>query len=157
MSHTPVAATTTGISRAPVSVRLSVAGWLTAIAAGAAEALVRATLPGPPTSGQLAGRCAIYAILAAVVLALLTGRDVIRWFVAVLLGGIGTVSLVVEPLRWLADGGSPASFLTAAAPSTLVMAGLRLAHLIAVLTALVLMFRPSAHAFFRSHRTSQYT
>ncbi|TQM09593.1 hypothetical protein [Pseudonocardia kunmingensis] len=134
---------------APESVRLSVLLWLTAIAAGAAEALVYLLLPEPPTFPQLGARFAIYAVLTALVLSLRTGRNAARWAVAVLLGGVGTASLVIEPVSWLLDGGSPAAFLAGADVPTLLGAGLRVVHVVAVLTALVLMFRPAANAWFR--------
>jgi hypothetical protein len=69
--------------------------------------------------------------------------------VAVLLGGFGTVSLVIEPVSWLLAGGSPGLFLVTAEAPALVAAVLRIAHLIAVFSALVLMFRPAANAWFR--------
>lgn len=135
-------------STVPAAVRLSVAGWLTTIAAGAAEALAWTGMPNPPTSGQLAVRFAIYAVLVVLVLALLSGRNVVRWAVAALLGGIGTLSLIIEPVSWLTTGGSPATFLLTADGPTLLIAGLRVVHLVAVLAALVLMFTPRASAFF---------
>ncbi len=143
--------TTAGVrpATAPAPVRLSVVLWLTAIAAGAAEALVYLLLPEPPTAAQLGVRFAIYAALTLLVLALHTGRNAVRWTVAVLLGVIGTASLVVEPVSWLLAGGSPGVFLATADAPTLVAAGLRLVHVAAVLGALVLMFRPRATAFFR--------
>lgn len=146
MLSTPVLSATT----VPVQVRLSILGWLTAVAAGVAEALVRIVLPDPPTPGQLAARFAIYSVIVALMLALRTGRNVVRWALAVLLGGVGTVSLVIEPLSWLLAGGSPAAFFTSADGPTLLVTGLRVVHLLAVLAALVLMFRPRANAFFRA-------
>lgn len=144
MLRTPVAIAV------PVPVRLSVMGWLTAITAGVLETLVRIVLPDPPTPGQLAARFAIYTVVVALVLALRTGRNAIRWALAVLLGGIGTLSLVMEPLSWLLAGGSPAEFLATADGPTLLIVALRVAHLVAVFAALVLMFRPRANVFFRT-------
>lgn len=149
MTRTPVPATGSAAA-VPVPVRLSVLGWLTAVAAGVVEALVRMMLPDPPTPGRLAARFAIYAVVVALVLALRTGRNAVRWALAVLLGGVGTLSLVIEPLSWLLAGGSPATFLTTADGPALLVAGLRVVHLVAVLTALMLMFRPRANAFFRA-------
>jgi hypothetical protein len=134
---------------APTTVQLSVLLWLSAIGAGVAEALVHLLLPEPPTLAQLAGRFGIYAVLAVLVLALRTGRDAVRWTVAVLLGGFGTASLVVEPVSWLLAGGSPGLFIVTADAPALVAAGLRMAHLVAVVSALVLMFRPAANSWFR--------
>lgn len=125
-------------------------GWLTAIAAGVAETLVRLVLPDPPTSSRLAVRFAIYVVLAVLVSSLLTGRNAIRWAVAGVLGEVGTLSLVMEPLSWILAGGSPTAFLAAAGGPTLLVVGLRVLHLGAVLAALVLMFRPAANVFFRA-------
>ncbi|WP_433556302.1 hypothetical protein ACQPWY_29060 [Pseudonocardia xinjiangensis] len=135
----------------PATVRLSVLLWLTAITAGAAEVLVRLLLPEPPTPAQLWARFAIYTALAVLVLALHTGRGAVRWAVAVLLGGIGTLSLVVEPATWLLAGGSPTAFLATADGPTLLVTGLRVAHIAAVLVALTFLFRPTASEFFRRH------
>jgi hypothetical protein len=134
---------------APEPVRLSVLLWLTAIAAGAVEALVYLLLPEPPTLAQLGARFAIYAVLTVLVLSLRTGRNAVRWAVAVVLGGFGTASLVIEPASWLLAGGSPGAFLAAADVPTLLGAGLRVVHIVSVLAALVLMFRPAANAWFR--------
>ena len=134
---------------APAPVRLAVWLWLGAIAAGVAEALVRLLLPEPPTLGQLGIRFAIYIGLAALVLALHTGRNSVRWAVAGLLGVVGTLSLVVEPVTWLAAGGDAVGFLAAADGPTLLVTALRVLHVAAVLTALALMFRPAALGFFR--------
>jgi hypothetical protein len=142
--------TTTAVRPAPTTVSLSVLLWLAAIGAGVAEALVHLFTPIAPTLPALAARFGLYAVLTVLVLALRTGRDAVRWAVAVLLGGIGTASLVVEPVGWLLAGGSPGAFLAAADIPTLAAAGLRAAHVVAVLSALVLMFRPSANAWFRS-------
>jgi hypothetical protein len=140
---------TTAVRTAPAAVQLSVVLWLAAIGAGATEALVHLLLPQPPTLGQLAARFGIYAVLTVLVLALRTGHNSVRWTVAVLLGGFGTVSLVIEPVSWLLAGGSPGLFLVTAEAPALVAAVLRIAHLIAVFSALVLMFRPAANAWFR--------
>ncbi|GAA3092401.1 hypothetical protein GCM10010464_65040 [Pseudonocardia yunnanensis] len=146
----PPASTSHDATAVPRSVRLSVVIWLAAIAMGAVEALVRLLLPEPPTPTQLAVRFAIYTALAVLVLALHTGRNAVRWAVAVLLGGIGTLSLVVEPLDWLLAGGSPTSFLATADGPTLLITALRTLHVAAVAVALTLLFRPSATRYFRS-------
>jgi hypothetical protein len=142
--------TTTAARTAPPAVQMSVVLWLAAIGAGAAEALVHLLLPEPPTLAQLGARFGIYAVLTVLVLALRTGRDAVRWTVAVLLGGVGTLSLVIEPVSWLLAGGSPGLFLVTADAPALVAATLRIAHLVAVFSALVLMFRPAANAWFRA-------
>jgi hypothetical protein len=141
--------TATAVRTAPAAIQLSVVLWLSAIGAGAAEALVHLLMPEPPTLAQLAARFGIYAVLTVLVLALRSGRNLARWTVAVLLGGLGTASLVAEPVSWLLTGGSPGAFLLTADAPTLLAAGLRVVHVAAVLAALVLLFRPSASAWFR--------
>jgi hypothetical protein len=136
----------------PAPVRLSVRLWLGAIAAGAAEALVWLVQPEPPTPTQLGVRFAIYTALVVLVLALHTGRAPVRWAVAGLLGGIGSLSLVIEPLTWLGAGGSPAAFLAAADAPTLMIVILRVLHIAAVVGAMVALFRPEANAFYRGAR-----
>jgi hypothetical protein len=146
MSSAPVPYTS---SAAPAPVHHSVRLWLVAIGAGVAEALVRLLLPEPPTLPELGIRFAIYTALAGLVLALYTGRDVVRWAVVVLLGGIGMLSLVAEPVSWLLAGGSPAAFLAGADASTLVVTVLRVPHIVAVVAALALLLRPESARFFR--------
>lgn len=133
----------------PRPVRAAVVVWFVAVAAGVAETLVH--LVGPDAAGPaaLAVRAAIYAAVVVLVLALRTGRDLVRWSLALLLGVVGTFSLVVEPLTWWAAGGSPVAYLADAGGAELAVVALRLAHLAAVVVALVLMFRPAANSFFR--------
>ena len=134
----------------PRPVRASVVVWLAAVACGVMESLVHLLLPDPPTAAELAVRFVIYAAIVALILALRSRRDFVRWTLAVVLGGFGTASLVVEPLRWLRAGGSASAFLATATGPALLVVGLRAVHLLCVLTALALMFHPRANAFFRS-------
>lgn len=133
----------------PSAVTLSVALWLGAILAGVAEALVRLATPEAPAADELAVRFGLYLVLAVLVLALRRGRNAVRWTVAVLLGGLGTLSLVAEPLGYLAGGGSAGAFLATADGPELLAAGLRALHVVEVLVALALLFHPSSTAFFR--------
>ena len=95
----------------PRPVRAAVVVWLVAVGAGVAETLVHLALPDPPGPAALAKRAVIYAGVVVLVLALPKGRNVVRWTLAVLLGVVGTASLVVEPLTWLATGASPVEYL----------------------------------------------
>ena len=136
-------------SAPPAAVRLRVALWLGAILAGVAETLVRLAGPAAPTAGELATRGGLYLVLAVLVVALRTGRDAIRWTVVVVLGVVGTLSLVVEPAMALLDGATVAGFLADASGTELLAAALRTLHVVAVLVALTLLFHPAARAFFR--------
>jgi hypothetical protein len=134
----------------PEPLRWSITAWLAAVAFGVTETVVRIALPDPPTAGELAARSAVYAVVAASVLALASGRPAVRVGVAVVVGVIGTLSLITEPVEWWAAGGSPVDFLTAADGATLLIVGLRTAHLLAVVVATAAMFHPRVNAFFRS-------
>ena len=137
----------------PAPVRFAVSAWLAAIAAGVAETLVRlALLPDPPTGTELGVRFALYAGLALLVLALRSGRRAVRWAVTGLLGVIGLLSLVGEPVAWLLAGGSVPAYLAAADGPTWLIVLLRGMHVGAVLAALVALYRPGANAFFRRGR-----
>jgi hypothetical protein len=134
----------------PAPLRWSIAAWLAAVGFGVAETVVRSVLPDPPGAGELVARGVVYALVAALVLALASGRAAVRLAVAVLVGGLGTLSLVAEPVGWLAAGGSPGAYLAAADGATLLIVGLRAAHLLAVLGALVLLFGRRVDAYFRT-------
>jgi hypothetical protein len=136
----------------PRPVRAAVVVWLVAVGAGVAETLVHLALPDPPGPAALAKRALIYTGVVVLVLALPGGRNTVRWTLAVLLGMVGTASLVVEPLTWLATGASPVAYLADAGVPDLAVVALRVVHLAAVVVALVLMFRPAANAFFSSRR-----
>ena len=103
-------------------------------------------------AGELATRGGVYLVLAVLVVALRPGRDAVRWTVVGVLGVIGMLSLVVEPVRALLDGATVAGFLAAASGPDLVIAALRTLHVGAVLMALALLFHPVAHRFFRPVR-----
>jgi hypothetical protein len=141
--------------RLPTELFAATAIWIGAVGAGVTEALVHVFLmPDPPTGPQLLVRGAVYAVVLALVLALPTGRAVVRWALAVVLGGVGTLSLVAEPVGWLVAGGDPAGFLATADGPTLLVVALRSLHLATVIAAMVLMFRPRSSAFIRA-RTAQ--
>ncbi|MBN6056127.1 hypothetical protein JYK22_29640, partial [Nonomuraea sp. RK-328] len=153
---TPPPAPRTGPpDQVPPAVLAAMSLWLFAVAAGAFEAVLIVT--GELSSGtafgellpQLAFRLGVFAAAVFLALRLREGRNWARLTLAVGLGVFGTLSLVIEPARWLLDGGSIADAVAAAAPMDLVFAGSRTLHLLAVLGAVTLMFQPRANAFFR--------
>jgi hypothetical protein len=68
----------------------------------------------------------------------------------VLYGGLGTLSLVIGPVSWLAEGGSLADAVAAADLGSVLFAASRAVHLGAVIAALVLMFHPAANAYLQA-------
>ncbi|MCE0767275.1 hypothetical protein LWC35_30870 [Pseudonocardia kujensis] len=141
---------TTTTRTPPAVVALAVAFWFTALGCGVAETLVRLATPDPPGPVSLAARFVLHLCLAGLVLALYSGRVAARRAVALLMGLLGTASLVVEPLRWLAAGGSVPEFLAAADGPTIAVVVLRAVHVLAVLAAVTAMFRPAANDWFRA-------
>ena len=69
-----------------------------------------------------------------------------------LYGGFGTLSLVIGPITWLAEGGSLADAIAAADVGSVLFAASRLVHLGAIIAALILMFHPATNAYIRATR-----
>jgi hypothetical protein len=83
------------------------------------------------------------------------GRNWARIALAVLYGGFGTLSLLIGPVTWLAEGGSLADAMAAADWGSVLFAASRLVHLIAIISALVLMFQPAANDYIRETRRTR--
>jgi hypothetical protein len=98
----------------------------------------------------MAVRLLAFTGLAYLAARLRQGRNWARVALAVLYGGIGTLSLVVGPATWLAEGGSLADAVAAADLRSVLFAASRLVHLGAVIAALLLMFHPAANAYLRA-------
>lgn len=77
------------------------------------------------------------------------GKNWARFTLALVLGMIGTLSLVYGPIEWLSAGNSLQVLLQTIDLAFAVFALIRMVHIVAVLTALGLMFRPRANAYFR--------
>jgi hypothetical protein len=143
----------------PTQVQASFRLWLVAVAAGLFETalvVVDATDGSVGSASQVAAGVAVRLLVftGAVYLAtrLRQGRNWARVALAVLLGGIGTLSLVIGPVTWLAEGGSLADALAAADLGSVLFAASRVVHLGAVIAALMLMFHPAANAYIRASR-----
>jgi len=143
----------------PRDVQVSFVLWLTAIAAGVFEtalAIIEA-LSGDLglDVGVIVGvgiRLIIFATAIYVASRMLLGRNWARFVLAIGLGVIGTLSIVIGPISWLAEGHPIGEFIANAGPMTLLFASSRIAHLGAVFAAVVFMFLPAANAYFRAAR-----
>lgn len=139
-----------GLATPPRSVRSSVGCWLVAVACGVLESVVNAlTSPDYDATVQLSIRAAVYVPVTILILRLRRGGKWTRLALTAVLGVFGLFSLLVEPVSWLLSGGAPLAFLAAADAPTLTVTALRVAHVLAVVGALALMFSPSANRFFR--------
>ncbi|TMR91863.1 hypothetical protein [Nonomuraea basaltis] len=131
--------------------------WLAAVALGAFEAALMVTqvlLGGTSTLVEvLPGvgfRLAVFAGAIFLAFRLRRGQNWARWTLAGTLGVLGTLSLVVEPVRWLLDGGSIAEAVAGMDAAGWAFAASRILHVAAVLGATTLMFQPRANAYFAS-------
>ena len=150
----------------PKVVQASFLLWLTAVAAGVLETIIRvidalafglasgscgeANLTGA-ISGVLI-RVIVYTLVVYITTRMRLGKRWARLTLAVLLGGIGTLSLVIDPISWLAAGNSLSEVFTEADLLFFLIAPIRTVHLGAVIAALVLMFLPAANTYFRGTR-----
>ncbi|MFV8166222.1 hypothetical protein ACNQVK_29665 [Mycobacterium sp. 134] len=135
---------------AAATVRRSVGCWLVAVAAGVVETAIRAsTAPDYDIAVQLPIRAAIYLAAIAVIAQLYHGRRWARIVLTIALGGLGLLSLLIEPVTWWAAGHAPGEFFAAADAPTLTVAVVRIVHIGAVLVALWFMYTPEANAYFR--------
>jgi hypothetical protein len=125
--------------------------WLTAVAAGVVETVIRVigSLAGGPESSGLLVRAIVYAVAVYVIAQMRLGKRWARIALAVVLGVVGTLSLAIDPISWLAAGNSLGEILEEADLLFAFIAPIRAVHLAAVLGALVLMFLPAANDYFR--------
>lgn len=142
--------------RAPAAVRTSHLFWLGAIATAIIELATRlATAPegfvAATTSGwtELLVRFAAYALLLGLSLAMFSGRGWARWALLIIFGGLGTFSLVFEPISWLMEGGSAGAFFTGADGASWIIIISRLAHIACVWVGVAFMFLPANRNYFR--------
>jgi hypothetical protein len=149
-------------ARPPGQLRASFWLWLIAVAAGLFETtlvVVDATAGDVGSAAEVAvgGTVRLLAFTGLVYLAvrLRQGRNWARIALAMLYGGFGTLSLVIGPVTWLAEGGSPAEAVAAADLGSLLFAASRLVHLAAIIASLILMFHPAANAYIRATRRTR--
>jgi hypothetical protein len=141
----------------PKEVQASFLLWLTAVAAGVLETIIRVIEPlsvGSSSGGEadvtgVAIRVIVYIVALYIIAQMRLGKRWARLTLAVLLGGIGTLSLVIDPISWLAGGNSLREIFTQADLLFILIAPIRVVHLAAVVTALVFMFVPAANNYFR--------
>jgi hypothetical protein len=119
----------------PPEIRASLLLWSTALVAIEAGAGLVASLP--------AARVAAMAAAAYLVIQMSRGRNWARLALTVLVAGIATPMVAAESLRWLADSSGFVPVLFAASV---------IAHVAAVVAALVYMYLPGANRYFRDAR-----
>jgi hypothetical protein len=141
----------------PKQLQASFRLWLLAVAAGVFETalvVVDATDGEVGSAAQVAVgvavRLLVFTGLVALAARLRQGRNWARVALAVLYGGLGTLSLVIGPVTWLAEGGSLDDAMAAADLGSVLFAASRVVHLGAVIAALTLMFHPAANTYIHA-------
>jgi hypothetical protein len=136
--------------------------WLLAVAAGLFETILVVIDATAGEVGSVAEvalgvtvRLLAFTGLVCLAVRLREGRHWARIALAVLYGGFGTLSLVIGPVTWLAEGGSPADAAAAADLGSVLFAASRLVHLASVITALILMFHPAVNVYIRERRRNR--
>lgn len=152
----------------PKEVQASFLLWLTAVAAGVLETILRVIdalfmglASGSGGEADVTGvissvviRVIIYTVAVYVIAQMRLGKRWARLTLAVLLGVIGTLSLVIDPISWLAGGNSLGEVFRKADLLFIFIAPIRVVHLASVLAALVFMFLPAANTYFRAARSA---
>ena len=153
----------------PKEVQASFLLWLSAVAAGVLETIIRVidalamglasgTGGEADLTGLISGvviRVIVYTLVVYIITRMRLGKSWARLTLAVLLGVIGTLSLVIDPISWLAEGNSLREVFTEANLLFFLIAPIRTVHLAAVIVALVLMFLPAANTYFRVARSAR--
>jgi hypothetical protein len=143
-------------SGVPGAVQTAFLLWLVAVGAGVAETIVRLTDSlaagaGAEVSGVVI-RAIVYTAVIYVATRMRSGKRWARDTLAIALGVVGTLSLVIDPISWLAAGNSLRDVFADADLLFAFVAPIRAVHLAAVIGALVFMYRPDAAAYFRAAR-----
>jgi hypothetical protein len=153
----------------PKEVQASFLLWLTAVVAGVLETIIRvidalAISWASDSSGEMdvtgviSGvviRVIVYTLVVYIITRMRLGKRWARLTLAVLLGVVGTLSLVIDPISWLAGGNSLSDVFTQADLLFFLIAPIRSVHLAAVIAALVFMFLPAANTYFRGSRSAR--
>jgi hypothetical protein len=143
----------------PKEVQASFLLWLTAVGAGVVETVIRVIYSLSAGLGAGGGealvtdvviRAIVYIVMVYIIAQMRLGKRWARLALTVLLGGIGILSLVIDPISWFAEGHSLREVFTEADLLFFIITPVRVVHLAAVIAALVFMFLPAANNYFRS-------
>ncbi|OQO91014.1 hypothetical protein B1813_16070 [Saccharomonospora piscinae] len=133
--------------------------WLVAVAAGVFEmvlAVADLLAEGTASPGEIVAgvgvRLVVFAVAVYLVGWLRRGRNWARLTLAAMLGVIGTVTLLINPIQSLLQGHDPVAALAGLTLAEWLFTASRIVHLGAVVAAMVLMFRPAANTYFRRDR-----
>ena len=136
-------------ARPPRAVRVAVGALLTALATGIIEMIAR-LWPLNHLGDSLAAiaiRLLIYAAVLAAVALFARGHNWARLVLLLGLGVVSMLSLLIDPVIWMLTDPNLGALLAAMDARLAVIAGSRVAHIAAVVVAVVAMTRPSTRRY----------
>jgi len=144
------------MSITPREAHVSALLWFIAVGAGVFETLlviIEKLTDGSGLSGEIivgvAVRLTVFMVATCLIVQMRNGRNWARLSLTVLLGVLGSASLLLGPISWFAAGHSLAEYFAGAQAMSLLFAASRVIHIAAVFGGLLFMFRPKANAYFR--------
>lgn len=136
----------------PRAITIALQAILIAVFCGIGETVLRAALmldrPDADVLGLLpvlAIRTAIYLAVIAMAFRMAAGAQWARWTLIIGLGTIGLASLVIEPLTTVLEAPHMSDLVVNWTAESLVLAQLRIVHIVAVLVAVPAMLRAGSH------------
>jgi hypothetical protein len=145
--------------KAPREVQMAFVFWLLAIGAALFEMVLAVTRMLMMGTGSIPGlliniglRVVIYGALVAIIIWMYRGKNWARITLAIGLGVIGTLSLVIDPIMWLAGGHTPGEALASMTVYSALFTMSRVVHLVSVWVGMVCMFLPAANWYFRTKK-----
>ncbi|OXM16124.1 hypothetical protein [Paenibacillus herberti] len=142
---------------APLGVKMSVLCLFIAIAAGIIEMEIRIMeLISNESYSQIGViieanvRTGIIAGIVYVIMKMYEGKNWARIMLLVVLGIIGKLTLIIDPIQWILAGNALNNIFGDMTVYSSLLAINRIVHILAVCIGLFLMFRPAANRFFRA-------
>jgi hypothetical protein len=145
-----------GRAAMPRAVRVSLILWWLAIGMALVELATPALLASDPAAAfrsrgvELAVRGSVFCLLFVLSLHMAWGWNWARVALTLLFGGLGSLSLIMEPTGWIAAGGDVTGYLSNADAASWVVVAARIAHLLCVLAATGLMYARESRRYFRA-------
>lgn len=140
----------------PRPIAIAYQALVVALLAGIAETIARVAIALDDYDVEPAGlaiglttRCVLYAAVLFVAIRMTHGDRWARLLLTFGIGVVGLASLLIEPLTAALDADDLGAILTGAILDDLLVATLRIVHILAVPIAVVAMYRPAARAYFR--------
>lgn len=132
--------------------------WLWAVALGIFETVLELGRTAS-SDGDLVGmvpllliRIVVFSLAIFVAIQMRGGKGWARLALAISLGVFGVLSMIVHPIQRLLEGAEIYTVIQQSEVIDLLFGASRTVHITAVVFAVVLMFVPASHSYFRSQK-----